>query len=185
MAFHAKYDGRYWDADVERRVCFESPWSIKEPYVDDKANNMHEAVDRIHLPRQCGFNNTRPSRRKEEKMETQTKELDELARLIKPATKEDYHRSNIYWGINVPPKKYRHIKSICTGQWRAEPAYYLSGVLAIQRVIFFKEHTVAWDISFLGADNCEYAISRLWQYTYPNLISVLEHLAWSDTITRY
>jgi len=69
-------------------------------------------------------------------METQTKELDKLARLIKPATKEDYHRYAIYWGINATPPKYRHVKSICTGQWRADPAYYLSGVLGIQRVVF-------------------------------------------------
>lgn len=44
MAFHAKYDGRYWDADVERQVYFESPWAIEELDADDRANDMHEVV---------------------------------------------------------------------------------------------------------------------------------------------
>jgi len=44
MAFHAKYDGRYWDADVKREVTFLSPWAIKEIDADDIANDQHEKV---------------------------------------------------------------------------------------------------------------------------------------------
>lgn len=44
MAFHAKWDGRYWDADVHREVEFDSPWAIEEVDADDRANDMHEAV---------------------------------------------------------------------------------------------------------------------------------------------
>ena len=44
MAFHAAFDGRYWDADVSRQVCFESPWRISEIDADDRANDQHEAV---------------------------------------------------------------------------------------------------------------------------------------------
>lgn len=44
MAFHAEYDGRYWDADVTRQVDFDSPWMIAESDADDRANDMHEAV---------------------------------------------------------------------------------------------------------------------------------------------
>ena len=44
MAFHAKYDGRYWDADVQKEVSFDSPWSIDEIDAEDKANDMHENV---------------------------------------------------------------------------------------------------------------------------------------------
>lgn len=43
-AWHAKYDGRYWDMDVERQFHFSSPWQIKELDAEDKANNMHEKV---------------------------------------------------------------------------------------------------------------------------------------------
>lgn len=44
MAFHAKNDGRYWDADVSRQIPFDSEWAIAELDADDKANDMHEAV---------------------------------------------------------------------------------------------------------------------------------------------
>ena len=44
MAFHAAFDGRYWDADVCRQVQFVSPWAIADWDADDKANDMHEAV---------------------------------------------------------------------------------------------------------------------------------------------
>lgn len=44
MAFKAKHDGRYWDADVTRQVEFESPWCIEELNSDDRANDMHEKV---------------------------------------------------------------------------------------------------------------------------------------------
>ena len=44
MAFHAKYDGRYWDANVSQQIDFESEWAIAELDADDKANDMHEAV---------------------------------------------------------------------------------------------------------------------------------------------
>lgn len=44
MAFHAKYDGRYWDADVSRIVSFESPWRVDRADADDIADDQHEAV---------------------------------------------------------------------------------------------------------------------------------------------
>jgi hypothetical protein len=44
MAFHAKYDGRYWDADVQREVSFESPWRVDIADADDIADDQHEAV---------------------------------------------------------------------------------------------------------------------------------------------
>jgi hypothetical protein len=44
MAFHAAYDGRYWDADVTREVLFESPWMVREVEADDIANDQHDAV---------------------------------------------------------------------------------------------------------------------------------------------
>lgn len=43
-AFHAKHDGRYWDADVSREMYFESPWSVSKLDADDIANDQHEAV---------------------------------------------------------------------------------------------------------------------------------------------
>jgi hypothetical protein len=43
-AFHASWDGRYYDADIERPIDFNSAWAISELDADDKANNMHEAV---------------------------------------------------------------------------------------------------------------------------------------------
>jgi len=44
MAFHAAFDGRYWDADFFREISFESPWCISEVDADDRANDQHEAV---------------------------------------------------------------------------------------------------------------------------------------------
>ena len=45
MAFHAnKEDKRYFDAEVSRKVDFESDWSINHADADDKANQMHETV---------------------------------------------------------------------------------------------------------------------------------------------
>jgi len=45
MAFHSNPDDiRYHDADVNREVYFDSPWSISVVDADDKANDMHEAV---------------------------------------------------------------------------------------------------------------------------------------------
>lgn len=46
MAFHAKLDEIYWDADVQKEVDFESEWAIREMKdgSDQKANDMHEAV---------------------------------------------------------------------------------------------------------------------------------------------
>lgn len=44
MAFHAAYDGRYWDADVTREVSFDSPWMVQEVDADDIANEQHESV---------------------------------------------------------------------------------------------------------------------------------------------
>ena len=44
MAFHAKHDGRYWDADAEREVHFSNPCAIEELDAEDRANDMHESV---------------------------------------------------------------------------------------------------------------------------------------------
>lgn len=46
MAFRAKLDGPYWDADVQQEIHFESKWSIDhcKPGADNEANDMHEAV---------------------------------------------------------------------------------------------------------------------------------------------
>lgn len=45
MAFHAHLEAdRYWDANVDREISFNSPWVIGEVDADDKANDMHEAV---------------------------------------------------------------------------------------------------------------------------------------------
>lgn len=45
MAFHANLnDKRYFDADVEKQVYFDSEWSISEIDADGKANEMHENV---------------------------------------------------------------------------------------------------------------------------------------------
>ena len=44
MAFYAKWDERYWDADVSRQIYFDSPWAINIVDADDKANDMHEIV---------------------------------------------------------------------------------------------------------------------------------------------
>ena len=48
-AFHAVFDGRYWDADFSLEISFESPWCISEVDADirvanDRANDQHEAV---------------------------------------------------------------------------------------------------------------------------------------------
>ena len=45
MAFHSNpTDTRYYDADVSKKVYFDSEWAIAEQDADDKANEMHEAV---------------------------------------------------------------------------------------------------------------------------------------------
>ncbi len=44
MAFHAVYDGRYWNADTSRSIKFDSPAGISEIDAGDLANDMHEAV---------------------------------------------------------------------------------------------------------------------------------------------
>lgn len=46
MAFEAKYDGTYWDANVDEEVFFESDWAIRDAEfdADQRANTMHEAV---------------------------------------------------------------------------------------------------------------------------------------------
>jgi hypothetical protein len=43
-AFHAKFERRYWDADVSREVFFQSPWVVSKFDADDIANEQHEAV---------------------------------------------------------------------------------------------------------------------------------------------
>lgn len=44
MAFRAKFDGRYWDADVSEEISFDSPWAVKNLEDDDIANDQHEQV---------------------------------------------------------------------------------------------------------------------------------------------
>lgn len=51
MAFKAKKDGEYWEADIFEQVSFESEWAIcaESPEalpddVDNRADQMHEAV---------------------------------------------------------------------------------------------------------------------------------------------
>jgi len=45
MAFHSKEDDdKYHDADVHRRISFDSPWAIDKFNTEDKANDMHETV---------------------------------------------------------------------------------------------------------------------------------------------
>lgn len=46
MAFVAKLDGIYWDADVTKGVGFESKWAVRDisPTSDQEANDMHESV---------------------------------------------------------------------------------------------------------------------------------------------
>ena len=46
MAFHAKLDEIYWDADVQKEVDFDSEWAVRhmETDSDQIANDMHEAV---------------------------------------------------------------------------------------------------------------------------------------------
>ena len=46
MVFKAKMDGPYLDIDVAEEIMFDSPGAINHitPDVDNKANDMHEAV---------------------------------------------------------------------------------------------------------------------------------------------
>ena len=46
MAFHAKREGPYWEADVQRDVHFTSPWSLNEckHESDLKMDKQHERV---------------------------------------------------------------------------------------------------------------------------------------------
>ena len=46
MAFYAKYEDPYWEADVSRGINFESNWALneKERESDKKADEMHETV---------------------------------------------------------------------------------------------------------------------------------------------
>lgn len=46
MAFAAKLDGIYWDADVTKEVVFDSKWAVRDvgPTSDQEANDMHESV---------------------------------------------------------------------------------------------------------------------------------------------
>ena len=54
MAFNAKFEHGYWDADVNEIIDFESPWGLfaetweelckTYPQIDNSANDMHEAV---------------------------------------------------------------------------------------------------------------------------------------------
>jgi hypothetical protein len=46
MAFGARFDAPFWDADVTRQVNFEAPWSVNHSRdeADVEANANHEAV---------------------------------------------------------------------------------------------------------------------------------------------
>ena len=46
MAFEAKMDGIYWDADVEKLIPFDSNWALNECNFnsDQRANDMHDKV---------------------------------------------------------------------------------------------------------------------------------------------
>lgn len=44
MAFHACRDGKFWDADVEREISFESKWEWELPDMEQQANDGHYAV---------------------------------------------------------------------------------------------------------------------------------------------
>lgn len=46
MAFEAKFDGTYWDIDVEKQLSFDSEWAFDElsHSSDERANKMHEKV---------------------------------------------------------------------------------------------------------------------------------------------
>lgn len=46
MAFEAKKQGFYWDANISKPIYFDSEWAISNmtDWVDNDANEMHEAV---------------------------------------------------------------------------------------------------------------------------------------------
>lgn len=46
MAFEAKQDGIYWDADTSKPIYFDSPWAIHDCNEDSefRANEMHDNV---------------------------------------------------------------------------------------------------------------------------------------------
>lgn len=46
MAFFAKKNDGYWDADVSKQISFDSPWYVKHLLIssDQNANDMHETV---------------------------------------------------------------------------------------------------------------------------------------------
>lgn len=44
MAFHAKFDEKFWDADVHKQINFDSPWAIDKLDAENEANDMHEKV---------------------------------------------------------------------------------------------------------------------------------------------
>ena len=44
MAFRAKKEGIYWEADVENEIVFRSPWQSNIVDDDTKLDEMHESV---------------------------------------------------------------------------------------------------------------------------------------------
>lgn len=47
MAFHSEVktaENPWQDGDVSRQITFNSPWSIDQPWKEQEANDMHEAV---------------------------------------------------------------------------------------------------------------------------------------------
>ena len=44
MAFHAQYDGKFWDMDVKKQIYFDSPWAYSSIEDELKANDGHYKV---------------------------------------------------------------------------------------------------------------------------------------------
>ena len=48
MAFKAKKEGPYWEADVGEQISFESEWAICASSPDDLPNDVDNRADRMH-----------------------------------------------------------------------------------------------------------------------------------------
>jgi hypothetical protein len=46
MAFHAEFDGQFWDANVCKEISFESNWCLPDVTMENEANEMHETAVR-------------------------------------------------------------------------------------------------------------------------------------------
>lgn len=61
MAFHAKENEEFWDADVQREVFFDSQWAWEKPEDEWAANKGHWAVVE-EIKRKLGAGETFPDR---------------------------------------------------------------------------------------------------------------------------